>query len=251
MRFSNGQFGLVIGVVCSIALISGCQKQNTEQDSAKTASVSTEKVVLPAVSAKTVGMVLPQKVYCEADECTDYTIQTVETNLPWVNDYFSQRLTKDAPLAFSKSPRAVPKDTKEQDINQSNYTVKFVSQNYHLVTFVLESDSYSAGAAHGMYHKEYVVFDLNTKKRVTMSDLYSPDQQVKVYQALYSANESWLKEHGIEAGKLEPTDNFYYSQDGIVFVYPLYELASYAEGMTELILPYTDAKAVINSQYLP
>lgn len=251
MQLSNYKRSVVAGLVCGLVLMSGCQKQNIEQDSSKTASVSTEKVVLPAVSAKTVSVALPQKVYCEADECTAYTIETAETNLPWINDYFSQRLKKDAPLAFSKSPRVAPKELEERDTNQSHYTVKFLSQNYHLITFVLESDSYSAGAAHGMYHKEYIIFDLNTKKRITMSDLYSPDQQVKVYQALYNANEPWLKEHGIEAGKLEPTDNFYYGQDGIVFVYPLYELASYAEGMTELNFPYTDAKTLIHPQYLP
>lgn len=238
-------------MLCSAVFISACQKQNTEQDNTKTASVATEKVVLPAVSAKTVSMVLPQKVYCEDDECTAYTLDTMETNLPWVNDYFVKRLKKDVPLAFAKSPKTVPKDTQEQDINQSNYSIKFLSQNYHLVTFVLESDIYSAGAAHGMYHKEYIVFDLNTKKRVQMSDLYPSDQQTKVYQALYSANEPWLKEHGIKDGKLEPTDNFYYGQNGVVFVYPLYDLASYAEGMTELILPYTDAKTLLNPQYLP
>ncbi|MBF7684357.1 DUF3298 domain-containing protein [Acinetobacter sp. B10A] len=251
MQFLNSKRNLMLSLACGVIFISGCQKQNTEQEATKTASAPAEKVALPAVSAKTVSVALPQKVYCESDECTAYSIESVDTNLPWVNEYFAQRLKKDAPLAFAKSPHVVAKETSESDINQSNYSVRFIAQNYHLITFVLESDSYSAGAAHGMYHKEYVIFDLNTQKRVTMSDLYSTDQQMKVYQALYSANEPWLKEHGIEAGKLEPTDNFYYGQDGLVFVYPLYELASYAEGMTELTLPYVDAKTLINPQYLP
>ncbi|MBF7686838.1 RsiV family protein [Acinetobacter rathckeae] len=249
MQLSNYKRSVVAGLVCGLVFMSGCQKQNSEQESSKTASVAT--TVLPAVSAKTVDVQLPQKIYCESDECTAYTIQTVQTNQPWIDEYFLQRLKKDAPLAFAQSPHVAAKDLDERDVSKSNYSVSFLSQNYHLLTFVLESDSYAAGAAHGMYHREYVVFDLNTKKRVTMADLYAPEQQSKVYAALYQANEPWLKEHGIEAGKLEPTDNFYYGQNGIVFVYPLYELASYAEGMTELTLPYTDAKTLLHSQYLP
>ncbi|MGL5403789.1 MAG: RsiV family protein, partial [Acinetobacter sp.] len=42
-----------------------------------------------------------------------------------------------------------------------------------------------------------------------------------------------------------------YGVNGIVFVYPLYELASYAEGMSELTLPYYSAKKFIKSEYLP
>ena len=51
--------------------------------------------------------------------------------------------------------------------------------------------------------------------------------------------------------KLQLSDNFYYGASGIVFVYPLYELASYAEGMPELKLPYQMAKGLFKPEYLP
>jgi hypothetical protein len=41
------------------------------------------------------------------------------------------------------------------------------------------------------------------------------------------------------------------SAKGVVFVYPLYELASYAEGMSELVLPYQQASGLIKAEYLP
>ena len=43
----------------------------------------------------------------------------------------------------------------------------------------------------------------------------------------------------------------YYGANGLVFVYPLYELASYAEGMPELVLPYYATAQLIKLEYLP
>ena len=55
----------------------------------------------------------------------------------------------------------------------------------------------------------------------------------------------------ITRDKLQLSDNYYYGVNGIVFVYPLYELTSYAEGMPELKLPYQTAKDLIKPEYLP
>ena len=75
--------------------------------------------------------------------------------------------------------------------------------------------------------------------------------EAKVADALYEANSNWLQQHNIERAKLQLSDNYYYGVNGIVFVYPLYELASYAEGMSELTLPYLMTKDLIKAEYLP
>ena len=102
-----------------------------------------------------------------------------------------------------------------------------------------------------MYHVEYVNFDLQAKKRLALQDVLAKGAEAKVLSALYDANSMWLEEHNIERGKLQLSDNFYYGASGIVFVYPLYELASYAEGMTELNLPYQMTKGLFKPEYLP
>lgn len=240
---------IILGLSVAI-LLSGCQKKSVDNE--QTASVASEQQPeqTPVIQSKTVSVKLPQQVYCEADECTEYEISTVETNVDWINDYFAKRLRKDAPLAFKRSQHEQTASDPASN-NANTYVVDYLNQNNNLATFILASSTYSAGAAHGMYHREYVVFDLTTHKRVMAADLYKPEDQPKVLEALYLANQNWLQEHGIEQGKLEPTDNFFYSPKGIVFVYPLYELGSYAEGMTELTLPYNMAQGLIKSDYLP
>ncbi|MEG2724133.1 MAG: RsiV family protein, partial [Acinetobacter sp.] len=103
----------------------------------------------------------------------------------------------------------------------------------------------------GMSHQEFVNFDLSTKKNVPVSQLIKADMTQKLRDELYASNQNWLENHDIKKDKLQLSDNYYYGVNGIVFVYPLYELASYAEGMSELTLPYYTAKQFIKAEYLP
>lgn len=203
------------------------------------------------IVSKTVNVPLNQKKKCFDDGCTQYDFQTVETNHAWINQYFINRIKKMDPLAFDKVGKAPDKAVAEKDISQSSINVRYIGQNQHIAIFELFSYTYPAGAAHGMYHREYVNFDLKTKKRIALSDLIQKDAEAKLKKELYENNRNWLEEHSISEDKFTVSDNFYYGADGIVFVYPLYELASYAEGMTELKLSYFSTADLIESKFLP
>ena len=136
-------------------------------------------------------------------------------------------------------------------LNQNSIYVRFISQQNNLATFVIQTYTYAAGAAHGMYHNEYVTFDLSTQKRLALTDILKPNVEAKVAEQLYDANSNWLIQKNITRDKLQLSDSYYYGVNGIVFVYPLYELTSYAEGMPELKLPYQTAKDLIKPEYLP
>lgn len=45
-------------------------------------------------------------------------------------------------------------------------------------------------------------------------------------------------------------DNFAFTEKGLVFVYNPYEIASYAEGPTELLLPYADLRGIVRPEFL-
>ena len=238
-----------------VASLSACQKPNhqaAQQQEASSASSPSNSAALPLIEAKTQPIVLPKVEVCEKDECTAYQLMTVKTNVEWIDQFFLKRLQKDLPLAFNP-PASEPTASEAQHLSQSSntYTVRYLGQNANLASFVIESETYNQGAAHGMYHNEYVIFDLKTKKRIMLDDLLQTQVQQKLLNALYEANQNWFTEHQVDKDKLEITDNFYYGAHGIVFVYPLYELASYADGMTELTLPYSQAKGLIRSEYLP
>lgn len=248
-------------LITAMALM-GCQpKQSAEQKvENQTKPTSTEAQQVQAqqnhwIEAKTVILKPTQSRVCDEEGCTDYAFQTVETNQKWINDYFRDRIKKADPVAFQAETAASKvlkeKTLREQDINQISTVIRYVGQNQQLATFEYMSFTYSAGSAHGLYHKEYVNFDLNKKKRISLQDLVVNGAEEKLKQALYDSNSMWLEDHSIESSKFQVSDNFYYGVNGIVFVYPLYELASYAEGMSELTLPYHSTHTLIKAEYLP
>jgi hypothetical protein len=231
--------------ILTVVALAGCQPKQEQK-------ATTEKVDIPLIHAKVVPVKLPKQKVCLEDGCTSYDLQTVETNQKWIDEYFVNRMKKAEPNAFANltdQPVKAPADGAAQ--NESSTYVRFVSQNYNLATFAIQSYSYSAGAAHGMSHQEFVNFDLTNKKHITVNELLKPDMNTKLRDELYAANQNWLEEHNIKKEQLQVSDNYYYGVNGIVFVYPLYELASYAEGMSELTLPYYAAKEFVKAEYLP
>ncbi|NNP72401.1 hypothetical protein A7P53_00565 [Acinetobacter defluvii] len=242
---------LVISVLFSSFLMaSGCQEKPASSADAQASSSQAKAEQIPLIQAKVIRVELPRKQFCDDDGCTQYDLQTVKTDIAWIDDYFLNRIKKDVPIAFEKNQ----KTTQAADLkglNQNSIYVRFISQQYNLATFMIQSYTYAAGAAHGMYHNEYVTFDLSTQKRLALTDILKPNVETKVAEQLYDANANWLTQHDITREKLQLSDNYYYGSKGIVFVYPLYELASYAEGMTELTLPYLSAKDLVKAEYLP
>lgn len=250
---------ILVGAVLSFGFaLQGCQpKSSNDKDKSQVESSKPQQTEVKShfnglITAKTQDMTLPSPRACDETGCTDFQVQRIETNQKWINDYFIGRIKRDLPLAFenpSKNP--VQENVPEVELSQSSITVRYIGQNDQLATFVISNSIYTAGAAHGMYHEEYVNFDLKQKKRIALQDLLVAGAEEQATKALYDANSMWLDQHNVALEKLKLSDNFYYGAQGIVFVYPLYELASYAEGMTELVLPYSQVKGLIQPQYLP
>ena len=77
------------------------------------------------------------------------------------------------------------------------------------------------------------------------------NQQAALLSLLYRYNEAWLKARHIEAEQLKLSDNFYFAAQGFTLVYPVFELGSYSDGMTELRIPYSALSDIIKPEYLP
>lgn len=247
-----------IGVLLSF--LSACQPSSKETplESTKNEVATQSEKLIPALQSKTLPVQLQQSSICDESGCTEYDFQSVQTNQKWIDDYFLNRLKKTNPLPFAKPNPAQATHQRQTDTQQqpaqaskTSNIVRYIGQNNHLATFELSNSIYHAGAAHGLYQNEYVNFDLSTQQRIALQDLIVAGSESKIIDALFLANANWLNDHSIQREKLTLSDNFYYGTQGIVFVYPVYELASYAEGMSELVLPYSEVNKLIQVKYLP
>jgi len=104
------------------------------------------------------------------------------------------------------------------------------------------------GGAHGMYSTSYVNIDARTGALYLIDSFLKPGYQEYLNEL---GEEEFRREHDLsdttsleEAGfsfpedKFKLNENYGFRKEGIVFTYNSYEVAAYAVGPTEIIIPY-------------
>lgn len=106
------------------------------------------------------------------------------------------------------------------------------------------------GGAHGMPWMTSLVFNLQTGKRYMLTDLVTVDEDT-LKEVMVRGFER-LKEENPDTPYWDEAadtvymyadmraDNFYLTEDAIVFYFPPYELASYADGFQDISIPYEE-----------
>ena len=256
---------LVAILSTSFGLVACDSKKNvpetqTSQSNTTTVDQKTDdvkEIVIPAVSSKSYKMELVNKEICypntddEIGGCTLYDLQSVKTNIDWINQYYNDHL-RDlySENAFGKKSTF---KLEGEDADRKLYEgslVSFENQQYNLVTFSQFHNSYSGGA-HNMFNTQYDVFDLNIKKKLTLDDILKPNAKAKVLALLKEQNQEDLKEYNTDLNELYLTENFYFGSNGLVFVYAPYQIAAFVYGMPELTVSYRNLEGLIKSEYIP
>lgn len=122
------------------------------------------------------------------------------------------------------------------------------------------------GGNHGMPSRTFYVFDMQTKKQLTLDDiLVSPTKKAQLEKLAFAKFKAFIQayyqEHKIAFDKqvfdeyqqvwgFELTDNFYFSQKGLTFSYDPYILGPYAMGFISLTLDSSSLKDIIKGDYL-
>lgn len=130
----------------------------------------------------------------------------------------------------------------------------FIGQRNNIVTFSVQPYSYSGGA-HGLHYTQYINIDLNKKSVIRLDDLVSKQNQAKLKEALWESYAVFrVDENGKYNGFADKKEfrispEFYFGANGVVFVYPPYELGPYAEGDVEVSLPWYLVNDLFNKDY--
>lgn len=103
------------------------------------------------------------------------------------------------------------------------------------------------GGAHGSYTTTYMNFDKTTGCLLTLDDVFVDGYEEPLTQVLLTTLQNQLRMHSLEELQengflnwtdMYPTKNFLLAPDGVRFYYNIYEIAPYACGPTELLVPY-------------
>lgn len=117
------------------------------------------------------------------------------------------------------------------------------------------SGSEYTGGAHGNYGVSYMNIDMQQKRVWKMEDVMTVDSnklnmlldaEARRYFAI-AATESF--EDRLLTDKVMPNGNICITPTGINFVYNPYEIASYADGIITLFLPYSQMKDLLKPEF--
>lgn len=110
---------------------------------------------------------------------------------------------------------------------------------------------YTLGAAHGSHFMNTAYIDLEKGAAYQLNDLFKPDSDVYSYlsenvsaQMVETMEEVGYWEDHVE---ITPETGFIITKEGLVLYFAEYEIASYAAGMPEFLIPYDDLKEYINT----
>ena len=179
----------------------------------------------------------------------------LKTNVAWLNDLlwselvkndFGENVSKTRDQMLSKY-KTIWNDVKESLEKEpelgfsSNTWMMFVGQKEKLATFAIRYYSYTGGA-HGLGGSEYLTIDMTTHKVLTLSDIIEQKKLPEVKELLWSfyTDDGRIKDEEAFTKKtdFDVSKNFYLAHDGIHFIYHEYEIASYAAGEQDLVIPW-------------
>ncbi len=142
-----------------------------------------------------------------------------------------------------KAPAVI--DWEEAFLASQASSMQVVMNESSLVSVSVVHSAYTGGA-HENYGVSYLTFDAETGKQLKLEDLVTPGFE-KRWAALGAAEirkscgqkpGSPLNESGLFQDKLELNQNWFLTAGGIGFSYDPYEIASFAQGIVDFILPW-------------
>lgn len=212
----------------------------------------------------------------------EYLVQTVETNVDWLDKLLYRDLVDgligDSGETFEASEKVKQirqqENAKQQliDLLALRYndelsivrngevfaidykiSLDFEGQRQNILSFVKETYIFSGGA-HGMYWTNYINIDSNTKSVIKLSTLFTDENMKKAENSLwdqyrFSYGENSDNDTFTLRKDFFVSESFYFTNDGIVFVYPPYALGPYAQGQMTLALNWSELDGLINPDY--
>lgn len=166
------------------------------------------------------------------------------------------RSYKETMLPLYNQDRA---DTTKRSWYQYHYIIDTSTQKGSKGTIVyLATIDYYEGGAHGINQQIVMNFEASTGRQLTLADIFASGYEQPLKNVLLKALKAKTGCNSLNdlhnmgylySMDMFPSENFILSDETITFVYNPYEIAPYAMGSTELIIPYGDVENILKNSF--
>lgn len=123
-------------------------------------------------------------------------------------------------------------------------------QNEKIINIKIEYYVFTGGA-HGYFGMKSLFFDLKTGKELTQEDLLSDIEKFTLFSEKKFREKFNIKSDTninatgfmFENDSFHLPNNIFFTEDGVLLIYNSYEIASYADGIQEVFIPFKEAEA--------
>lgn len=122
-----------------------------------------------------------------------------------------------------------------------------VHANYHGLLTVQYTGYGYTGGAHGYAYENYRTADIIQQKNIKLEDIV--DVEAVPWNQLLLAHLGSRKGELFEPATLTYTQNFFFDQDSLTFVYGQYEIAPYASGIIQIALPLSRISGALKPEF--
>lgn len=171
-----------------------------------------------------------------------------------INNLFSRDVdeVKDSVLGYRKELM----DTEAQGLTKSQhkdeYHISYLSPDLLSLWFV--NIAYGGWEAHGHMSSKTKTYNLKTGNEIMLNDLFRSDRHGQLLELisakLNTKGEGFPSFSHPDDLTIEDLKRFLITDQGIVFIFDPYEVASFAEGFVEILIPYEELKEILNPQNL-
>ena len=273
---------LFLLILSSLFLLYACEEQ---VDSAKSSfpSLQTKNVTLFEKSEQVRFEPNDGEDYFSDDEPTEaelnYFFNSVETGVQWLDNSIIREilvtLNQDNELSDKIDLNIVKKGEEktvllnklQKNYDEELYKLKeggylgtvysvettYIGQRQNIITFSQVRNVY-LGGPHGTYSTRYLNFDVDKKTLLSLNDVFPRDNQKKLKDLLwenYKAKTTSTENENtfVSKEKFHISTEFYFSPDGINFVYAPAVLTPFEKGETTLQLYWADVDKIITPEY--
>ena len=204
-------------------------------------------IFIPPVVAETDNLVEKENISLKSDFIeVDINIPVLKDTgnqlfVEKINSLFRNELTDFAHHLYQEAENQY-EELEEDDMSFFPHWAKshlniYSKGNY--LSIVIIYDQYTGGA-HGLHWYNNYNIDIERNKIVELTDLLEKENYRKII--LENINEQLETKEGYFVSQVNNfnQDNFYITEEGIIIYYPLYEIAPYAEGISEFLIPWEE-----------